>query len=106
MAGTPTFAIDARFLGITRNDRGADFVIAGVPLDIGTTNRAGARDGPHAIRRASRMLTDGAHPEFWVDPTAMNVADTGDLQIALGDIQASLQSIERQAARLNHLIAL
>ena len=32
-------------------------------MDIGTTNRSGTRDGPAAIRRASRMLTDGAHPE-------------------------------------------
>ena len=106
MAGTPTFATLASFLGITRNDRTADFVIAGVPLDIGTTNRTGARDGPHAIRRASRMLTDGAHPEFWIEPATMNLADIGDMQIALGDIQASLQLIEQQAAGLGHLIAL
>ena len=77
-----------------------------MPLDIGTTNRAGARDGPHAIRRASRMLTDGAHPEFWIEPATMNLADIGDMQIALGDIQASLQLIEQQAAGLGHLIAL
>jgi agmatinase len=106
MVGTPTFATPGSFLGITRNDRTADFVIAGVPLDIGTTNRAGARDGPHAIRRASRMLTDGAHPEFWIEPATMNLADIGDMQIALGDIQASLQLIEQQAAGLGHLIAL
>jgi agmatinase len=106
MAGTPTFATAASFLGITRNDRAAEFVIAGVPLDIGTTNRAGARDGPHAIRRASRMLTDGAHPEFWIEPATMNLADIGDMQVALGDIQASLQLIEQQATSLGHLIAL
>jgi agmatinase len=106
MAGTPTFATAASFLGITRNDRAAEFVIAGVPLDIGTTNRAGARDGPHAIRRASRMLTDGAHPEFWIEPATMNLADIGDMQVALGDMQASLQLIEQQATSLGHLIAL
>jgi agmatinase len=106
MAGTPTFATPSSFLGITRNDRTADFVIAGVPLDIGTTNRAGARDGPHAIRRASRMLTDGAHPEFWIEPATMNLADIGDIQIALGDIQTSLQLIEQQAVGLRHLVAL
>jgi hypothetical protein len=44
MTGTPTFSAAAGFLGITRNDCTADFVVAGVPLDIGTTNRAGARD--------------------------------------------------------------
>ena len=70
MTGAPTYATPSGFLGITRADRDADFLVAGIPLDIGTTNRAGARDGPQAIRRASRMLTDGAHPEFWIEPAS------------------------------------
>lgn len=106
MTTTPTFATPPGFLGITRTDRTADFTIAGVPLDIGTTNRAGTRDGPHAIRRASRMLTDGDHPEFWIDPAKLNLADIGDLQLALGDIPTSLQLIEQEATGLRHLIAL
>ncbi len=106
MTGTPTFATPSGFLGVTRNDPAAEFVVAGVPLDIGTTNRAGTRDGPHAIRRASRMLTDGEHPEFWIEPAAMNLSDIGDLHLALGDIPASLHRIEQQAAGLGHLIAL
>jgi agmatinase len=105
MAGTPTFATSPAFLGITRSDRDADFVVAGIPLDIGTTNRSGARDGPHAIRRASRMLVDGAHPEFWIDPATLNLADIGDLPIALGGIPASLQLIEQGATGLRHLLA-
>jgi agmatinase len=102
----PTFAVPSRFLGVSRTDRAADFVVAGVPLDIGTTNRAGTRDGPHAIRRASRMLVDGAHPTLWTQPAAMNLADIGDFQLALGDIQTSLHRVEDQAAGLNHIIAL
>jgi agmatinase len=106
MANVPTFATSANFLGVSRTDRDADYVVAGIPLDIGTTNRAGARDGPPAIRRASRMLVDGAHPEFWVDPATLNLADIGDFSPALGDIPASLRLIEQQAAGLNHLLAL
>ena len=106
MSLMPTFATTSGFLGITRSDPGADFVVAGVPLDIGTTNRAGARDGPHAIRRASRMLTDGEHPEFWIEPATLNIADIGDLQLALGDIPESLRLIEQQVASLGHLVAL
>ena len=106
MSLTPTFATASGFLGITRSDPGADLVVAGVPLDIGTTNRAGARDGPHAIRRASRMLTDGEHPEFWIEPATLNIADIGDLQLALGDIPESLRLIEQQVASLGHLVAL
>ena len=106
MAGPPTFAVQPRFLGVTRQDHDADFVVAGIPLDIGTTNRAGARDGPRAIRQASRMLTDGAHPTLWTDPATFSLADVGDFRIALGDIQDSLALIEQQATGIAHLIAL
>ena len=77
MTGTPTFATAAGFLGVTRPAAEARFHIAGIPLDIGTTNRSGARFGPHAIRHASRMLVDGAHPSVWRDPVELPVADVG-----------------------------
>ena len=107
MALVPTFATPPGFLGIERRDPGAAFTVAGIPLDIGTTNRAGARDGPSAIRRASRMLVDGAHPHHWIEPAAsMDIADAGDFAIVLGDLAASLAAIEAQAAPLRHLVAL
>ena len=102
----PTFAVPSGFLGIDRRDRDAAIAIAGIPLDIGTTNRSGARFGPHAIRRASRMLVDGDHPTAWTDLSAVSLADIGDFRIALGDIQKSLALIEEQAAAIGHLIAL
>ena len=106
MAGTPTFATPAGFLGIGRTDRDAAFTVAGIPFDIGTTNRSGTREGPAAIRRASRMLVDGAHPTFWVDPVTLDIADIGDFATALGDIAATLALIEEQAAGLRHLLCL
>jgi len=106
MAGIPTFATPPGFLGVTRHDPGAEFCVAGIPFDIGTTNRAGTRDGPAAIRRASRMLVDGAHPEHWVEPATLSLSDIGDFEIALGDIAASLKLIESQAAEVPHLVAL
>jgi agmatinase len=106
MAGTPTFATPPTFLGILRDPDEATFHIAGIPLDIGTTNRSGARFGPPAIRAASRMLVDGDHPHWWVDPAALPVADIGDFDIALGDIENSLAMIQAQAAAFSHLIAL
>ena len=102
----PTYATPAGFLGLARGDASADYVVAGVPLDLGTTNRAGARDGPQAIRRASRMLVDGAHPDWWVEPARMSLADIGDFSLVLGDLAASLAEVERQAAPLAHLVAL
>jgi agmatinase len=106
MSATPTYAVAPSFLGVTRSDREADYVVAGIPMDIGTTNRSGTRDGPAAIRRASRMLTDGEHPEHRVEPARMNLADIGDFGLALGDIQASLTAIQSQAELVDHLIAL
>ena len=106
MAGTPTYAVPPSFLGVTRTDRDADYVIAGIPMDIGTTNRSGTRDGPAAIRRASRMLTDGEHPEHWVEPARMSLSDIGDFSLALGDIQGSLTAIQSQAETVGHLIAM
>ncbi|NVO17699.1 MAG: agmatinase [Rhodoplanes sp.] len=101
-----TFALPPTFLGLTAHARDATYCVAGVPLDIGTTNRSGARDGPAAIRRASRMLVDGAHPVHRIEPALLPVADIGDFSIALGDIEKSLALIETQAKGIAHLIAL
>jgi agmatinase len=106
MAGTPTFAVPPTFLGVAGRDAGAAFAVAGIPLDIGTTHRPGARFGPAAIRRASAMLTDGAHPGTWIEPAALDFSDVGDFAIALGDIPESLRLIEQQAAGKRNLIAL
>jgi agmatinase len=106
MTGSATYAVPPTFLGVARHDRGAPICVAGIPLDLGTTNRSGARFGPSAIRQASRMLTDGAHPEHWIDPATLPLADIGDFAIALGDLGGSLARIEEQAGSIEHLIAL
>ncbi len=106
MAPVPTFALASTFLGIDRHDPGAAICVAGIPLDLGTTNRSGARFGPVAIRQASRMLVDGDHPTHWVNPLQLPLADIGDFTIALGDIAASFARIEQQAAAIKHLVAL
>jgi agmatinase len=102
----PTFAVPPGFLGMGRRERDAAISIAGIPLDIGTTNRSGARFGPQAIRQASRMLVDGAHPTAWINVSDLMLSDIGDFRIALGDIPASLKAIEEQAASVDHLVAL
>lgn len=107
MKEPPTFSLPPTFLGVRETARDTAFCIAGIPLDIGTTNRAGARFGPEAIRRASRMLVDGAHPQRWVDPlTRLQLADIGNFELLLGNLPASLALIEEQAVPLAHLVAL
>jgi agmatinase len=101
----PTFAVTPSFLGATAAREGA-VCIAGIPFDIGVTNRPGARFAPLSIRHASRMLTDGDNPAGWVDPASLPIADVGDFRIALGDIPGSLKLIEEQAADFRHLVAL
>jgi agmatinase len=105
MADIPTFALPPTFLALGRGE-GAAIAVAGIPFDIGTTNRSGARFGPAAIRQASRMLVDGDHPLWRIDPRGLPVADIGDFAVALGDIPATLSLIESQASALPHLVAL
>jgi agmatinase len=106
MAITPTYALPATFLGVTRSDRDAAFCVAGIPFDIATTNRSGARFGPQAIRQASRMLVDGDHPGRWLDPSALSLSDIGNLSFPLGDVSGALAAIEAQAREVGHLLAL
>src|SRR6516165_10815815 len=61
MTSVPTFAIRPTFLGLERASTDAAICVAGIPFDLGTSNRPGARFGPAAIRQASRMLVDGDH---------------------------------------------
>ena len=105
MTGVPTFAAPPTFLSIGRDDASSPICVAGIPFDLGTTNRAGARFGPSAIRHASRMLVDGDHPLHWVNPSTSALADIGNFTIALGDITRSLAAIEEQATGIRHLVA-
>ena len=106
MTAVPTFATRPSFLGIERGDPTAAICVAGIPYDLGTSNRPGARFGPAAIRQASRMLVDGDHPIAGTAPAAADIADIGDFGIVHGDIQASLAAIEAQAKTIKHLVAL
>src|ERR1700739_4726961 len=106
MNDIPTFAITPTFLGIGRGAPAAEICIAGIPFDLGTSNRPGARFGPAAIRQASRMLVDGDHPASWAEIEKLDLADIGDFRIAHGDIQGTLARIQEQSQSLSHLVAL
>src|SRR6201981_1921019 len=106
MISVPTFAIRPTFLGVERSDADAAICIAGIPFDLGTSNRPGARFGPASIRQASRMLVDGDHPASWVEIEKLDLADVGDFRIAHGDIEGPLAKTEEQAAAFRRLVAL
>jgi agmatinase len=106
MTSIPTFATRPTFLGLELSNADAAICIAGIPFDLGTSNRPGARFGPAAIRQASRMLVDGDHPASWAEIEKLDLADIGDFRIAHGDIEGSLAKIEEQATAFQHLVAL
>jgi agmatinase len=106
MTQTPTFALRPSFLGIGRSDPNAAISVAGVPFDLGTSNRPGARFGPAAIRQASRMLAADDHPAAQLGPEELDLSDIGDFVIAHGDILGTLARVEAQARPLRHLVAL
>jgi guanidinobutyrase len=72
---------------------GLDVAFVGIPLDIGTSNRPGARLGPRQIRDESRMLrpynmATGAAPF-----DSIQVADIGDVPINTFDLKKSVDII-------------
>ena len=99
----PTFALRESFFG-TPKTAGAEISLAGVPFDIGTTNRSGAREGPTAVRIASRMA-GGTYPDLWPDLFDLDFADVGNFFIKLGMLEDSLALIEEQALAHEHLIS-
>ena len=82
----------------TRDLSEADIVVTGVPFDMATSNRPGARFGPRAIRAASVGLAElDAYP-FGFDPFAtLRVADYGDCYLDFGHVEEMPGRIEAHA---------
>src|SRR5580704_2263580 len=73
---------------------GIDIALVGVPFDLGTNYRTGARNGPAAVREASRTIRL-VHPTSRIAPFDLcEVADVGDVAINALDMTASLAAIE------------
>ena len=106
MVEQSTFSSGSTYLDAPAGDPTAPVCILGAPMDWATTNRSGAREGPHAIRRASRLLLDGDHPVFRCNPSALGLSDLGDVPVLIGDIGESHRRIEQAASGLAHLCTL
>ena len=98
----PRFAGRGTMLRLPPADDPADLDVAfiGVPLDIGTSLRAGTRFGPRSIRNESVMIrpynmATGAAPF-----DALQVADLGDVPINTYNLLASVQIIQAHYERL------
>jgi guanidinopropionase len=72
-----------------------DIAMIGVPMDLGVTNRAGARHGPREIRNASSMMRNW-NPSTNIEPFGLaKVADVGDVPIDnLFNLDEAIRQIE------------
>lgn len=79
---------------------GADVAIMGVPLDVATSYRPGARFGPQAIRRVSALYppSDAAWPQRINPLELLAIVDVGDVVWDYADPASIPGCIERAAA--------
>lgn len=84
-----------------RDLAGVDVAVSGVPFDLATTNRPGARFGPAAIRRASAQLAWGLPYPWSFDPfDRLAVIDWGDCVFDFGRPERVPDQIEAHAAAI------
>jgi guanidinopropionase len=83
-----------------------DIAMIGVPMDLGVTNRAGARHGPREIRNASALMRT-INISTGIEPYDLcNIADAGDVPIdnlfsldeAIRQITAYFQQVKTSGA--------
>jgi len=94
------FVADAAATGFA----GLDVALVGVPMDLGVTNRAGARLGPRAVRGVERI---GPYEHaLRVAPMAhLEVADVGDVpmrsRFSLDECHADIEAFYREIVQAN-----
>lgn len=76
---------------------GAEAAALGIPFDLGTSHRPGARFGPRGIREVSVFYSTGeiTRPGFFARHA---VVDAGNVRFFTGDLDHGLKCIERAAA--------
>lgn len=80
----------------------AEVVISGIPFDLATSGRSGARFGPGAIRQASGNLVwdEPRFPWDFAIRERFAIADAGDVDFPYGDPAAATAAIQQHARGL------
>lgn len=73
---------------------GLDIAIAGVPLDIGTSNRSGTRFGPRQVRNESVLIRPYCMATGAAPFDSFQVADVGDVALNSYNLLKSIDIIE------------
>src|SRR5262245_34760556 len=86
---------------VTRDDlAGLDVALVGVPMDLGVTNRPGARFGPRAVRSVER-IGPYHHVHRMLPLSAVQAADIGDVPFrSRYSLDASIEDIAALFTRL------
>jgi agmatinase len=81
---------------------GLEAVVMGIPYDLGTSGRAGARSGPSGIRQASANLRweEQRWPWGFCLNDRLQAIDYGDIRFSSGDSADMLAQVELHAARI------
>ncbi|MES0884969.1 agmatinase [Roseibium sp. SCP14] len=83
---------------LSRNLDGVDYAVMGIPYDLSTSGRSGARFGPDAIRSATSQLSWGEVWPWNFDPfDRLAVVDYGDVFYQRGQPQEMLTNAYDQA---------
>ena len=92
----PRFAAIASMFRLPVRDtaEGLDIALVGVPLDIGTSNRAGTRFGPREIRSESVLVRPYGMATKAAPFDSFQIADIGDVAINPYDLKKSISLIE------------
>lgn len=96
VSGIPTMAR----LPYRETADGLDAAFVGVPIDTGTSNRPGARFGPRQIRVESAMLRAFNSSTRAAPYLSVNVADIGDVNVNLYDLQDTCRRIREAYRRI------
>ncbi len=80
------------FSGFQKSFEKADYVVLGVPFDVTSTYRTGARSGPNAIRQASLNIETYSF-RTGIDMEELQLHDLGDLNIST-DTEKTLERLE------------
>lgn len=95
--GEPTFSGAISFMRrrYTKSLDGADVAVVGIPFDLATTGRPGARYGPRAVRTGSAMIACDAVWGWPFDPfDRLSVVDHGDIVVPYGAPRDVVTAIE------------
>ena len=100
----PTFSGAMSFMRrrYTKSLDGVDVAVVGIPFDLATTGRPGARYGPRGVRTGSAMIAWDAVWGWPFDPfERLSVVDYGDIAVPYGTPRDVVSAIEAAFAPIH-----